>query len=101
MKTPVLDCRNIRLESNLNQHDFWQRLGVTQSGGSRYENGRNMPKPVRQLLNLVYVLKLDLDKVDAESVLMAQYLNEVRPAEFSQIKADARAWAKAKAKGSA
>ncbi len=35
-----------------NQSTFWTRFGVTQSGGSRYESGRNMPKPVRMLLSL-------------------------------------------------
>lgn len=35
-----------------NQSVFWQRFGVTQSGGSRYESGRSMPKPVRMLISL-------------------------------------------------
>jgi hypothetical protein len=35
-----------------NQSTFWQRFGVTQSGGSRYESGRNIPKPVRLLISL-------------------------------------------------
>lgn len=35
-----------------NQNAFWQRFGVTQSGGSRYESGRNIPRPVRLLISL-------------------------------------------------
>lgn len=31
---------------------FWQRFGVTQSGGSRYESGRTIPRPVRMLMAL-------------------------------------------------
>jgi DNA-binding transcriptional regulator YiaG len=46
--------RVFRLKTGLNQQDFWSRIGVTQSGGSRYEAGRSMPKQVVHLLNLVY-----------------------------------------------
>jgi DNA-binding XRE family transcriptional regulator len=44
-----IDAREIRHKLGLNQQQFWSTLGVTQSGGSRYESGRNMPKPVREL----------------------------------------------------
>lgn len=44
----------LRKESGLNQTEFWSRVGVTQSGGSRYENGRTPGKPVRMLLALAY-----------------------------------------------
>lgn len=38
----------------LNQSEFWKRVAVTQSGGSRYESGRNLSRPVQLLLHLVY-----------------------------------------------
>jgi hypothetical protein len=38
---------------DMNQSDFWKRLGITQSGGSRYEAGRNVSKPVQLLLALI------------------------------------------------
>lgn len=38
----------------MNQSDFWSKISVTQSGGSRYESGRSLPKPVRVLLHLAY-----------------------------------------------
>ena len=44
----IENIRDIRKKLGLNQMDFWSRIGVTQSGGSRYESGRNMPKPVRE-----------------------------------------------------
>lgn len=44
----------LRGEAGLNQTEFWARVGVTQSGGSRYENGRKPAKPVRMLLALAY-----------------------------------------------
>ena len=39
-----------RKKEGLNQKDFWARYGVTQSGGSRYESGRSIPKPLAILL---------------------------------------------------
>lgn len=57
-KTPLyrsIDGTNalaMRIKRRMNQGEFWRRLGVTQSGGSRYETGRNIPQPVRRLLAL-------------------------------------------------
>lgn len=48
------DARELRRLLSLNQKAFWGRLGVTQSGGSRYESGRPMPKPVALLLHVAY-----------------------------------------------
>jgi transcriptional regulator with XRE-family HTH domain len=47
--------RKLRRSLGLNQSEFWGRVGVTQSGGSRYENGRRIPAPVRKLLGIVYL----------------------------------------------
>lgn len=48
------DIRAYRRKHALNQSEFWSRVGVTQSGGSRYESGRNIPRPVQVLLHLTY-----------------------------------------------
>jgi DNA-binding transcriptional regulator YiaG len=53
-RTKTQSVRDQRKKLGLNQADFWRPLGVTQSGGSRYESGRNLPKPVRLLLTLAY-----------------------------------------------
>lgn len=45
--------KEIRAARKQNQGEFWSRLGVTQSGGSRYESGRDIPEPTRRLLELV------------------------------------------------
>jgi hypothetical protein len=45
----IASYRRLRGENQLN---FWQRFGVTQSGGSRYESGRGVPRPVRILMSL-------------------------------------------------
>jgi len=50
-----IDPFKLRKGLGLNQSEFWGRLAVTQSGGSRYENGRRMPGPVRKLLGIVYL----------------------------------------------
>lgn len=42
----------LRKKMWLNQSEFWGRFGVTQSGGSRYESGRDIPPPVQILLNI-------------------------------------------------
>lgn len=49
-RASISDVQGLRKSSGLSQTAFWTRYGVTQSGGSRYENGRNLPKPVRMLL---------------------------------------------------
>lgn len=54
-RTPIVtDIKLLRTKQRLNQHQFWSRLGVTQSGGSRYESGRNAPAPTQTLIDLVY-----------------------------------------------
>ena len=46
----------VRRRYSMNQTQFWGRLGVCQSAGSRYEAGRPPPEPVQILFNLIYVL---------------------------------------------
>lgn len=47
------DVTAYRRRTGLNQITFWPQFGVTQSGGSRYENIRRMPKPVALLIVLL------------------------------------------------
>ncbi len=53
-KKPAKDYRMMRLKLNMNQIEFWSGIGVTQSGGSRYESGRAVPKPTATLVTLTY-----------------------------------------------
>ena len=46
------DITAFRKKNSLNQAEFWGLLGITQSGGSRYESGRKIPKPVMALVVL-------------------------------------------------
>lgn len=47
-------ARTRRKELGLNQAEFWGRVGTTQSGGSRYESGRDIPDAVLMLLQIAY-----------------------------------------------
>jgi len=75
----VLNPREIRRRLGLNQEQFWTQIGVTQSGGSRYESGREMPKPVRELLRLVHVEQIDLSEVKRVDFEIIKYLKESHP----------------------
>lgn len=75
----VLNPREIRRRLGLNQEQFWTQIGVTQSGGSRYESGREMPKPVRELLRLVHVEQVDLSQVKRVDFEIINYLKTSHP----------------------
>lgn len=47
---PLTDLRAYRMSRNENQTEFWGRFGVTQSAGSRYESGREVPAPLAMLV---------------------------------------------------
>lgn len=44
----------VRSKLGINQSKFWGAVQVTQSGGSRYESGRDIPAPVQLLLAMRY-----------------------------------------------
>lgn len=54
------DIRKFRKALKLNQVDFWTPVCVTQSGGSRYESGRDIPNQTLHLLNIIYIQKIPL-----------------------------------------
>ena len=49
-----MNLERLRKQAKLSQEEFWGRIGITQSGGSRYEAGRTVPEPVRLLLIIAY-----------------------------------------------
>ncbi|MGH8618269.1 MAG: helix-turn-helix domain-containing protein [Burkholderiales bacterium] len=85
--------RDIRRRLGLNQQQFWSRVGVTQSGGSRYESGRVMPRPVRELVRLVHVERIDLAQARGEDFRLAGYLRSRKPALYRQLRAELRSGA--------
>jgi DNA-binding transcriptional regulator YiaG len=46
------EIQELRRSLRLNQLEFWSAILVTQSAGSRYESGREMPDQVQILLNI-------------------------------------------------
>lgn len=50
----AFDPRAKRESLKMNQSQFWNRIGVTQSAGSRYETGRVMPAPLVTVLTIAY-----------------------------------------------
>lgn len=82
----------------MNQQDFWGQIGVTQSGGSRYESGREMPRPVQELLRVVHVEQLDLRNVNKNDLMVLNYLKKKQSSLFKRLKAQAAAAAAAPGK---
>jgi DNA-binding transcriptional regulator YiaG len=59
LDSPLSDLVTLRKSFGENQNKFWSRFGVTQSGGSRYETGRNLPAPVAILMLAFVSGKID------------------------------------------
>ena len=86
----ISNPREIRRKLGLNQHDFWSKVGVTQSGGSRYESGRNMPRPVRELVRLGHVEHVDLTKIKKDDLMVAALLKSQDPDRYKTLKKQAK-----------
>ncbi len=83
----IKNPRDIRKKLDLNQMDFWSQIGVTQSGGSRYESGRNMSRPVRELLRLVFIEHVPLASANGVDLRVAQLLRETKPEVYAELRA--------------
>jgi transcriptional regulator with XRE-family HTH domain len=81
---------DIRRKLGLNQSEFWGKIGVTQSGGSRYESGRNMPRPVRELLRLVHIEGIDLAKAKGEDLAIAEQLKRSNARLYERMRSAVR-----------
>jgi hypothetical protein len=85
----AINVGELRRKLGLNQHQFWSPIGVTQSGGSRYENERNMPKPVRELVRLAYIEQIDLKAIKGEDWKVIEYLKSQEPDLYKSLKKSA------------
>jgi DNA-binding transcriptional regulator YiaG len=77
--------KEIRNRLGLTQNEFWSPVGVSQSGGSRYETGRKLPASISTLLHLVHIEGIDLSKLKGVHVLVGRYLNDTDPKAFEQL----------------
>lgn len=82
----ISNPREIRRRLRLNQQEFWSRVGVTQSGGSRYESGRSMPKPVRELVRLVHIEGIELAKAKGNDFEVASRLKATNPTLYARLR---------------
>ena len=82
----ISDPRELRHKLRLNQQDFWSRVGVTQSGGSRYETGRRIPRPVQELLRLVHVEGIALAKAKGDDFVVGSYLRKANPQLYARAR---------------
>lgn len=92
-----IDPRKIRHDLGMNQQQFWSPLGVTQSGGSRYEKGRNVPKAVLELLKLLYVERIDIKTIKRGDWGVVQYLKSQDLALYNSLKQSAQSYVKSAA----
>lgn len=86
MRAKSPNPKQIRQRLGMSQTEFWGRIGVTQSGGSRYENGRPMPRPVQALLHLVHVEDLDLSHLDSGDIRLIGYLKQSEPRLYRNLR---------------
>lgn len=89
-----IDLRKIRYGLGMNQQQFWSPLGITQSSGSRYESGRNIPKAVLDLVRLLYVERIDIKAIKREDWEVAKYLKSQDLALYKLLKKFAQGRAK-------
>lgn len=82
----ISNLGDIRHKLHLSHYDFWNKVGVTQSGESRYENGRNIPGPVRELVRLVHIEKIDLSKIRKDDLIIAGLLKIKNPNLYKRLK---------------
>ncbi len=82
----ISNPRQIRNRLHLNQQEFWARIGVTQSGGSRYESGRKMPKPVRELLRLVHIEGIELSDARGDDTKIVCLLKKNKPGLYRSLR---------------
>lgn len=86
----IPDPRAIRERLGLNQTDFWAKVGITQSGGSRYESGRSLPRAVRELVRLVYIRDVPLAMANGTDLRIAAALRERNPGLYKELAAAVR-----------
>lgn len=89
MADKSINPKEVRLRLGLNQQEFWGRIGVTQSGGSRYESGRAMPRPVQELLRIVHVDQIDVRKLSRSDFEVLSYLKNSDPTLYRRLKQQA------------
>jgi DNA-binding transcriptional regulator YiaG len=77
--------KELRIQLGLTQGDFWAPVGVSQSGGSRYETSRNLPPAISALLHLVHLEGLDLKEIRGDDCRAGSLLREKDPTAYAAL----------------
>ena len=80
-----MNLRKLRRSLGLNQQEFWSAVGVTQSGGSRYETGRSMSNPVSELVRLVHLEGINLNKVRGDHCIVGAELQRTNSTLYKKL----------------
>lgn len=75
-KETRINYRDMRKSMGLNQQEFWSQVGVTQSGGSRYESGRGVPVQVVEQVRLRHELGIDTSLITADNAALIKAVLE-------------------------
>jgi len=86
--------KELRIKLGLTQGGFWSPVGVSQSGGSRYESGRKLPASISTLLHLVHIEGIDLSTLKGQHALVGLYLSETDPETYTRLLKAAQAAAR-------
>ena len=81
----ISDIWALRRLRRLTQTEFWRKVGVSQSCGSRFENGCSIPTPVRLLIDVIYVRSIDTSKVKREDMAIIEYLQQHHADLYSRL----------------
>ena len=84
------ELRELRRTFALSQYEFWRRIGVTQSGGSCYEQGRSLSPPVAQLLEVVYIKGVALERLSSDDFAILEFLKTQHPDLYKSLDKAAR-----------
>lgn len=79
------DLLALRRACGLTQREFWGKVGITQSGGSRYEHGQRMARPVALLIDLLYVRAIDTAKLHGEEIRVLAGLQQAYPDLYARL----------------
>lgn len=83
MEKLKINPKDLRIANGLSQIEFWEKVGITQSGGSRYENGERRVSPsLEQILRLTYIEHVDLKDVTRDLVEVAKLIKKEQPGVF-------------------
>jgi transcriptional regulator with XRE-family HTH domain len=80
------DARARRLALGLNQLEFWSKVGVIQSVGSRYETGRSIPTPVQMLLHLVHFEGIEPRRLNKDIHEVGLHLKTANPELYASLR---------------